>query len=242
MSEEKPFKEEDDIAPEFGSAPGFGGEFGYEDGKGSVDKVHYVELESWLGFKGNFKDLKNILRLRFKLMSYFMQFIKNPLQPLSEEHNNLLKTTASIMEKDHVKTSFQLVNDIHKSRFTSSRRVVHDYPETTSRVENKPKPEACRKDSEPIPADPAPQSQADSDSQKRPRTTNPSEIILAQLNQAQIKSRDDTKREHRSYYRPPKANRSKFLQKEEKLLRKQEASPDDSKKQSFNEFDEKVRF
>lgn len=41
---------------------------------------HVLSLESWLTFKGSFNDMQALVRLRFKLMSYFLNILKNPLQ------------------------------------------------------------------------------------------------------------------------------------------------------------------
>uniref|UniRef100_A0A0M3JNJ0 DNA-directed RNA polymerase n=1 Tax=Anisakis simplex TaxID=6269 RepID=A0A0M3JNJ0_ANISI len=47
--------------------------------------VCILEMEPWLAFKGRYRDMQAILKLRFKLMSYFLEVMKNPGRSESAE-------------------------------------------------------------------------------------------------------------------------------------------------------------
>lgn len=47
---------------------------------------YVIQLDSWLAFKGDFDSMQALTRLRFKLMSYFLNMLKKPSNETSEEN------------------------------------------------------------------------------------------------------------------------------------------------------------
>uniref|UniRef100_A0A914E412 DEAD-box helicase OB fold domain-containing protein n=1 Tax=Acrobeloides nanus TaxID=290746 RepID=A0A914E412_9BILA len=68
-----------------------------------------IEIESSLAMQGKFEDLQLIMRLRFKLMFYFLEFLKNPTSRLSREHNDLLACLNYVLSIDHHRFGFQML-------------------------------------------------------------------------------------------------------------------------------------
>ncbi|MFH4978522.1 hypothetical protein AB6A40_005231 [Gnathostoma spinigerum] len=84
-----------------------------EDGEGHK----YLELEPWLAFRGKRTDLQLILKLRFKLMSYFLNVMKNPRRPITEEDEAVLDTVSRLLSSDHQRHGFVKCSDlpVHRS-------------------------------------------------------------------------------------------------------------------------------
>lgn len=57
-----------------------------EEDNYECDPEYIVQLESWLAFKGAFDSMQALTRLRFKLMSYFLNVLKNPSNESTEEN------------------------------------------------------------------------------------------------------------------------------------------------------------
>ncbi|CAD5211479.1 unnamed protein product [Bursaphelenchus xylophilus] len=219
-----------------------------------VERDYYVELENWLGFKGKFKDLQLVLRLRFRFMNYFMNVLKNPLKRLSSEQEEILNTVAKILEMDHKKATFNAVEDVYKQRYIVKRpsderveEIREDAP-----AEHKPRSSFLKidshRESEPIPADPSPNAREEPEPSRlstKPHR-NPSERILLQLTQAQNKSQDGRKEEQK-LYRPPKSQirreenkeRKEKEEKDEKFKKEKIKSEEIKKEKVLDDVDEK---
>ncbi|KAI6202815.1 hypothetical protein M3Y94_00483800 [Aphelenchoides besseyi] len=145
--------DEDDGAPDFGenddlTPPRF-------------KREYYVETTDGLGFRGQFRPLQAALRLRLKLMSYFLNFLKQPLRPLSSLDSKLLQTIANVLEIDHQRVNFHPVTDLYtprpqQTKFTTSKQTVdlstsRQRPQSPSQISSRT-PEF----GDSPPADPAP--------------------------------------------------------------------------------------
>lgn len=51
---------------------------------------HIVELEHWLAFRGTFDTMQALVRMRFKLMRFFIRFIKHPAREYTPEEEVII--------------------------------------------------------------------------------------------------------------------------------------------------------
>ncbi|KAL6729416.1 hypothetical protein Aduo_000470 [Ancylostoma duodenale] len=72
----------------------------------SRDVVH--PIEHWIGVRATYSDMKRLIQLRFKVMSYFLSAIHKPqilANPMKED-NDLLATLAQVLQADHQEMKF----------------------------------------------------------------------------------------------------------------------------------------
>jgi hypothetical protein len=80
---------------------------------------YIMELESWLAFKGPFESMQCLARLRFKLMSYFLDMLKTPFNGYKEpkrQDDHLLECLNQVLEADHKKHYFNECKDLPKAK------------------------------------------------------------------------------------------------------------------------------
>ncbi|CAG9533588.1 unnamed protein product [Cercopithifilaria johnstoni] len=73
-------------------------------------------LEPWLVFRWKFEDMQLMLKLRVKLMTYFIFVMKQPDLPETEETKELLATINQILLEDHFRAGFANCTDLPKFR------------------------------------------------------------------------------------------------------------------------------
>ncbi|VDO10916.1 unnamed protein product [Brugia timori] len=69
-------------------------------------------LEPWLVFRWKFEDMQLMLKLRVKLMTYFIFIMKQPDRPETEETKELLATINQILLEDHIRAGFADCTDL----------------------------------------------------------------------------------------------------------------------------------
>ncbi|KAK6727500.1 hypothetical protein RB195_005280 [Necator americanus] len=65
-------------------------------------------IEHWIGVRATYSDMKRLIQLRFKVMSYFLSAIHRPqilANPMKED-NDLLATLAQVLQTDHQEMRF----------------------------------------------------------------------------------------------------------------------------------------
>uniref|UniRef100_A0A915AWY0 Helicase C-terminal domain-containing protein n=1 Tax=Parascaris univalens TaxID=6257 RepID=A0A915AWY0_PARUN len=90
-----------------------------EDGAPSEGE-YVLEMESWLVFKGRYRDMQAVLKLRFKVMSYFLEVMKNPGRTETDEDRLLLLTLEHVLSEDHRRSRFYECSDLQGPRFRQS--------------------------------------------------------------------------------------------------------------------------
>ncbi|VBB30742.1 unnamed protein product [Acanthocheilonema viteae] len=80
-------------------------------------------LEPWLVFRWKFEDMQLMLKLRVKLMTYFIYVMKQPDRPETEETKELLAIINQILLEDHFRAGFAECTDLPKFRERSPNSV-----------------------------------------------------------------------------------------------------------------------
>ncbi|KAJ1349471.1 hypothetical protein KIN20_005044, partial [Parelaphostrongylus tenuis] len=107
--------------------PNSGDEDEVED-EGERDVVHAIE--HWIGVRATYSDMKRLIQLRFKVMSYFHAVIHKPhlLTIPQKEHSDLLATLELVLRTDHREMKF---NDCTLPQFSPIHE-QHQLPTTSS--------------------------------------------------------------------------------------------------------------
>lgn len=108
----------------------------------------YVECDQELTFKGNFRELQSVLQLRFKLMTYFMNFLKEPLRAFSDADHKLLQCVTQVLEIEHKNCQFNEVHDTlpkrqvqrQQPRFTNNSRNTTQFNQQSQQQRRLPSP------------------------------------------------------------------------------------------------------
>ncbi|CEF67887.1 ATP-dependent RNA helicase DHX29 [Strongyloides ratti] len=66
-----------------------------------------LSLETWLEFVGNRSVLKDILKLRFRMMEYLLKFLKHPLRPLDKFDDFFLRKLENILQSECERLKFK---------------------------------------------------------------------------------------------------------------------------------------
>ncbi|CAJ0960609.1 unnamed protein product, partial [Mesorhabditis belari] len=71
-----------------------------------------LELDEWFAVRGRFTDLRTLLKLRFRVMDYFLRVMETPAILYTSQFDALLETLRVCLESDHMKHSFNRVIDL----------------------------------------------------------------------------------------------------------------------------------
>jgi hypothetical protein len=79
-----------------------------------------VEFESWLAFHGHYNHMQSLVRLRFKLMQYFLYRLRCPLDRVEDEEMKLLSCLDAVLGEEHKKCGFPECTDLNGQERTES--------------------------------------------------------------------------------------------------------------------------
>ncbi|KAH7727727.1 Protein F52B5.3 [Aphelenchoides avenae] len=81
-------------------------------------RENVVDLEPWLAFRGITENLQLAMKLRFKVMSYFLSVLKNPMRETTTEDEILLSCLSDVLIMDHKRFGFNECIDLPKAKAT----------------------------------------------------------------------------------------------------------------------------
>lgn len=113
----------------------------FEDPETEVESDPYfrrdyaVEVDSFLAFRGEYELMKLLMKLRFKILNYFMMWLRNPEVAKYDENVALLHCLNEVLSKEHKNCLYARVDDLP----TKKEEVVRKQPvriEKDNRIEN----------------------------------------------------------------------------------------------------------
>uniref|UniRef100_A0A7E4ZYR7 RNA helicase n=1 Tax=Panagrellus redivivus TaxID=6233 RepID=A0A7E4ZYR7_PANRE len=75
---------------------------------------YIVEIDKFLAFRAGFQILQMALKMRFKLMNYFMNWLRHPLQEMTDDNVKLLACLNKILTAELDRNNFNVVEDLPK--------------------------------------------------------------------------------------------------------------------------------
>lgn len=71
-----------------------------------------VEVDTFLGFRGEYETVKLLMKLRFKILNYFMMWLRDPSVSTTPQAEALLKCVNEVLIMEHQRCAYQPVMDL----------------------------------------------------------------------------------------------------------------------------------
>jgi len=117
-----------------------------------------VEIDNFLGFRGEYETIKLLMKLRFKILNYFMMWLRDPSTSTTPQAEALLKCINEVLIMEHQRCYYQPVMDLPSKKEVKPRPLFDNVnnapsmaPNTSFNSQNLMKPnERQRREDKPI--------------------------------------------------------------------------------------------